>query len=328
MRGMRLSYWLPTFTHGAPDYRRLAETARLVERRGYAGIYLLDHVLPITGVHQSAWLETVVGLGALAAATEAITIGSASMIVGFRHPVLLAKQLASVAVIAGSRLVLGASSGWYAPEYAAFGHSIQERGTLTDETLEATRLLLTEDNASYHGKHWSFGDITIAPRPSRPIPFVVGGGSRTAAAGSARDLPELAPSVLERILRWDGWLAPCSGDEALTYGDLDRVKAGIGRRPDRADFRLMHVQWIHVVDTDDRERALREQLPLFRALMGEQHTDQHFIETYLVGSRQDIRDRVARVRARGFHELIVGPVSHDPRQIDLVFETLAPVCRP
>lgn len=323
---MRLSYWLPTFTQGAPDYRRLDETARLVERRGYAGIYLLDHVLPITGVHQSAWLETVVGLGALAAATEAITIGTASMIVGFRHPVLLAKQLASVAVIAGPRLVLGASSGWYAPEYAAFGHSVRDRGTLTDETLEATRLLLSEDEASYHGRHWSFDDVTIAPRPSEAIPFVVGGGSRTAAAGSALDRPELAPSVLERILRWDGWLAPCSGDEALTYRDLDRVRSGILTRRDAKDFRLIHVQWIQVVDTDDRERALQEQLPLFRALMGEQHTDQHFIETYLVGSRQEIRDRVARLKARGFHELIVGPVTHDPRQVDLVFETLAPVC--
>jgi len=324
---MRLSYWLPTFTEGAPDYRRLGETARLIERRGYAGIYLLDHVLPITGVHQSAWLETVVGLGALAAATDAITIGTASMIVGFRHPVLLAKQLASVAVVAGPRLILGASSGWYAPEYAAFGHSIEDRGTLTDETLEATRLLLSEDDASYRGRHWSFDGITIAPRPSQTIPFVVGGGSRTAAAGSARDLPELAPSVLRRILRWDGWLAPCAGDEALTYRDLDRVMTGLQAKQDRADFRLMHVQWIHAVDTDDREQALHEQLPLFRALMGEQHTDQHFIETYLVGSRQDIRDRVARLRAHGFHELIVGPVTHDPRQVDLIFDMLAPVSR-
>jgi alkanesulfonate monooxygenase SsuD/methylene tetrahydromethanopterin reductase-like flavin-dependent oxidoreductase (luciferase family) len=324
---MRLSYWLPTFTEGAPDYRRLGETARLVERRGYAGVYLLDHILPITGVHQSAWLETVVGLGALAAATDAITIGTASMIVGFRHPVLLAKQLASVAVIAGPRVVLGASSGWYAPEYEAFGRSIADRGTLTDETLEATRHLLTEDNASYHGQHWSFDDITIAPRPARPIPFVVGGGSRTAAAGSTFDLPELAPSVLRRILRWDGWLAPCSGDEAFTYRDLDRVTIGLEEERDPTDFRLMHVQWIHAVDTDDRERALHEQLPLFRALMGEQHTDQHFLETYLVGSRQDIRDRVARLKAHGFHELIVGPVTHDPRQVDLIFEMLAPVCR-
>jgi alkanesulfonate monooxygenase SsuD/methylene tetrahydromethanopterin reductase-like flavin-dependent oxidoreductase (luciferase family) len=325
---MRLSYWLPTFTEGAPDYRRLGETARLVEGRGYAGVYLLDHVLPITGVHQSAWLETVVGLGALAAATDAITIGTASMIVGFRHPVLLAKQLASVAVIAGPRLVLGASSGWYAPEYAAFGQSIEDRGTLTDETLEATRRLLSEDDASYRGRHWSFDGITIAPRPAQTIPFVVGGGSRTATAGSARDLPKLAPSVLRRILRWDGWLAPCSGDEALTNRDLDQVTMGLKAKRDRADFRLMHVQWIHAVDTDDRERALHEQLPLFRALMGEQHTDQHFIETYLVGSRQDIRDRVARLRAHGFHELIVGPVTHDPRQVDLIFDMLAPVCRP
>lgn len=322
---MRLSYWLPTFAHGAPDYRHLRDTARLVERRGYAGIYLLDHVLPITGVHQSAWLETLVGLGALAAATDAITIGTASMIAGFRHPVLLAKQLASVAVLAGPRVVVGASSGWYAPEYEAFGHSIADRGTLTDETLEATRLLLSRNNASYRGRHWSFDDVTIAPRPEQPIPFIVGGGSRTPDAGSGRDLPELAPSVLRRILRWDGWLAPCSGDEALTYADLDRVTTALRAGRDPANFRLAHVQWIHVVDTDDRERALAEQLPLFRSLMGEQHSDRHYVETYLVGSRQDIKDRVTRLRTHGFHELIVGPVTHDPHQADLIYDLLAPV---
>ena len=151
---MRISLWLPTFTHGEPDFTRLPERARLAERLGFDGVYLLDHLLPITGVHASAWLDTTVGLAMLASSTERVTIGSASMVVGFRHPVLLAKQLASVAVLAGPRVVLGAGPGWYAAEFDSVGHRIEERSGRTDECLEALRLLLTGDNVSYEGRFW------------------------------------------------------------------------------------------------------------------------------------------------------------------------------
>lgn len=317
---MKVSLWLPTFTHGDPDFRQIADRAREAERLGYSGIYLLDHLLPISGVHESAWLETMVGLGVLAGCTEEVTLGTASLIVGYRHPVLLAKQLASVASVAGPRVVLGASAGWFGPEYEAFGYRLRERGGRTNETLEATRLLLTNDAVSYEGRYWRFSDVTIAPRPSFSIPFYIGGGSRTKDAGSEADLAVLSPPVLRRISTWDGWLASCAGSDDLTFSDLALVR---DERPDPG-FRLLHVQWTHVVDTEDREEALREQLPLFRDLMGSQHTDRHFRDTYLVGSLSDIRRRVARLRERGFEELILGPVVHDMRQVEMIAELLMP----
>jgi len=325
---LRLSLWLPTFTHGQPRFGNLASRAREAERAGYDGIYLLDHLLPISGVHTSAWLDTVVGLATLAACTERVSIGTASMVVGFRHPVLLAKQFASVAVLAGPRLGLGAGSGWYAPEYEAFGYQVGERGRRTDETLEAFSMLMTQERVSFHGRYWSFDDITIEPRPDTRIPILVAGGSRTVDAGSENDRPRMAPSVLRRIVRWDGWIAPCAGNEELTYRDLDIVQKELReeRVSRQGDFHLTHVQWTHIVDTDDRERALSEQLPLFRSLMGLHHSDQHFIDTYLVGSRQDIQARVSRIRDHGFDEIIVGPVTHDPSQIQLILDTLRPVC--
>jgi alkanesulfonate monooxygenase SsuD/methylene tetrahydromethanopterin reductase-like flavin-dependent oxidoreductase (luciferase family) len=322
---MRLGFWLPTFTVGNPDFRMLGERAREAEAAGFDGVYLLDHLLPIAGVHTSAWLDTIVGLAVLAACTEKVKIGTASMVVGFRHPVLLAKQLASVAVLAGPRLQLGAGSGWYAPEYEAFGYAIKERGARTDETLEAVSMLLSGEPTTYHGRYWSFDEVTIDPVPEERIPILVAGGSRTSDAGSEHDRPEIAPSVLRRILRWDGWIAPCAGKEALTYHDLDIIRRGLSQaRRERSDFQLTHVQWIHAVDTDDRERALEEQLPRFRALMGEHHSDQHFIETYLVGSRSDIQARVRRLREHEFDEVIIGPVTHDPQQTAPIAELVQP----
>lgn len=326
---MRISLWLPTFTHGNPDFRALPERARRAESLGFHGIYLLDHLLPIAGVHASAWLDTVVGLSMLATATERVTIGTASLVAGFRHPVLLAKQLASVAAISGPRLVLGASAGWFAPEYEVFGYRVEDRAGRTDETLEATRLLLARDHVSFEGRYWRFDDITIAPRPEEPVPFLIGGGSRTLAAGSDRDRPVMTPTVLGRIVRWDGWLAPCAGREELTYTDLEQVRraridASTGNPPGERGFVLAHVQWVHLVDTDDREAALQEQLPAFRAMMGSHHSELHFIDTYLLGSVGDILSRIGRLRDQGFEEIILGPVVHDEEQLELIARLLLP----
>jgi alkanesulfonate monooxygenase SsuD/methylene tetrahydromethanopterin reductase-like flavin-dependent oxidoreductase (luciferase family) len=323
---IELSLWLPTYVEGGQDFTSIGKDAAHAEQLGFDGIFLLDHLLPIAGVHRSAWLDTIVGLAAMAVATERVRLGTASMVVGFRHPVYLAKQLASVASIAGPRLVLGAGSGWYGPEYEALGFDVRHRGAMTDETLEAVRLLLSENDVTFHGEYWRFDDVTISPRPADQVPVWVGGGSRAPEAGSDRDVPRMARGVLDRILRWDGWIAPCAGDEAMTYRDLHTVQHA-RRRTDsgRDGFRLAHVQWIHAVETDDRDRALAEQFPRFRALMGEHHSDQHLVDTYLLGSRSDIVERVTRLKDAGFDELIVGPVVRDYAQTQLIAEVLGEV---
>lgn len=323
---MKISLWLPTYNSGDPDFRLMPQQAREAEQLGFDGIYLLDHLLPIEGVHTSAWLETMVGLSAIAAVTDRIPLGTASLVAGLRHPVLLAKQLASIAMIAGQRLRLGAASGWYDREYEALGYDISERGGRTTETLEALHRLLSSDDVAYHGRYWDFDEVTIQPRPAEPIPIFVGGGSRAPEAGSEYDKPEMATSVLERIATWDGWLAPCAGSEAMTYADLELVRDEIvSRRSSDEGFEYLHVQWTHIVDTGDRETALSEQLPRFRTFMGEHHTDDHFIETYLVGSRDDIEARVDRTREAGFDELIVGPVVHGREQVALLADVLLPL---
>ena len=325
---IELSIWLPTYVDGGQDLSSIGKDSAHAEYLGFDGIFLLDHLLPISGVHRSSWLDTIVGLGALAASTERVRLGTASMVVGFRHPVYLAKQLASVASIAGPRLVLGAGSGWYDREYEAMGYDVRRRGAMTDETLDAVRMLLSEDEVSFHGNYWKFDDVTISPRSAAPVPVWVGGGSRAPEAGSDRDVPRMARGVLDRIVRWDGWIAPCAGDEAMTYRDLSTVsgaRSSAGKQP--ASFRLAHVQWTHVVDTEDRERALAEQLPLFRHLMGQHHSVEHFTRTYLLGSRADIVSRVVRLRDAGFHEIIVGPVVRDPGQVELIAGVLGAAAR-
>jgi len=322
---MKIGLWLPTFAAAStrdPDRLPIAAAAR-AEDLGFDSLWTLDHLLPAERVHATSWYDPLIVLAAAAATTESIELGTASLVVGFRHPFALAKQLASIAALAGPRVSLGASSGWYEEEYRLFGYEMRERGPRTDECLRAVRRLLDEPVVTFEGRYWTFVDASLVPRPAWHVPILVGGGSRLPEAGSEYDVPVMAKPVLARIVEHDGWLAPCAGTEALTLADLATVRAATGDAG-KSDFRYLHVQWIHVVDTDDREEALAAQLPALRQIMGHDRSDEHLGQCYLTGSRDDISARISRLRDAGFDELILGPVSADPAQLELIADVALP----
>ena len=83
---------------------------------------------------------------------------------------------------------------------------------------------------------------------------------------------------------------------------------------------MVHVQWVHVVDTDDTDRALAEQFPAFRSMKGDWHTDEHLRASFLMGSVGDIRERLVVLADAGLDEIVIGPVTRDPAQIELLDE--------
>ena len=320
---MRIGLWLPTF---AADTVAAADTgvvnlARLAERCGLAGLWVIDHMLPTKGeVHSGSWYDPIVSLAAAAAVTERLELGTASLVAGPRHPVALAKQVASLAALAGPRVTVGVSSGWAPEEYECFGYQLAERGERTDEVAAVLRRLLEAAPVDSPGPRYPFENVTLVPRPRWRIPILVGGGSRTPESGSAADRAHMAASVLARIERFDGWLAPCAGDEAMTLADLALVNEAVGDRP----FRRVHVQWTHIVDTDDTDLALAEQIPAFGRVMGDRSAA-NLRASYLTGSLSDIADRVSRIAAAGFDDVIVGPVESTPEQVELISELASAV---
>lgn len=322
VKPLEIGLWLPTFGAGivAGADRLILDAARLAERSGFAGLWTIDHPLAGAEIHDVSWLEPLTALSAAAAVTDRIQLGTAVIVAGIRHPIWLAKQLATLAVVAGDRVVLGAASGWYDKEYESLGASIRQRRVRTDECLAATRRLLEESSVTFEGRAWSFEEVSVAPRPDWRIPFYIGGGSRLPDAGSEHDVPRLTPSVLNRITRYEGWLAPCAGSERTTLDDLAQVQAVVD---DVTSFGFTHVQWVHLVDTDDRDRALHEQIPALQAFMGSWHSSEHLQQTYLTGSVGDIRARLQRLHAAGFDHIVVGPVVRDLAQIEMLGGLLA-----
>ncbi|MFC9507770.1 LLM class F420-dependent oxidoreductase [Streptomyces sp. NPDC057002] len=190
----------------------LLEIARAADRSGFDYLASCDHVgIPrgLAAAMSTIWYDPVATLSFLAAATERVRLLSHVAIVGLRHPLLTAKQYATLDHLSGGRLVLGVGAGHVQEEFEALGVDFRQRGAVLDECLDALRAALgPEEFPEHHGKLYAFEGLGQRPRPAQDhVPLWVGGSS---------------PAALRRAaLKGDGWLP--QGDPR------DRLPAQIAR---------------------------------------------------------------------------------------------------
>ncbi|OLT20413.1 hypothetical protein BJF78_09710 [Pseudonocardia sp. CNS-139] len=172
-----------------------ARVAERAEELGYDSLWAGEHVvLPSPRVAASPMepgdpiLDPVVLLSHLAARTRRVRLGTGVIVLPQRNPLVLAKQLATLDVLSGGRLVVGVGAGYLEPELTAIGVPMDERGARTDEYLAAMRALWTQDAPEYAGKHVRFAGVDAHPRPvQQPLPVVIGGHTPAAHRRAARD---------------------------------------------------------------------------------------------------------------------------------------------
>jgi probable F420-dependent oxidoreductase len=165
----------------------IVEQARLAERLGYAGVWLPDHLLPPEryGDVYGGVYEPLVVLSHLAAVTERIVLGTTVIIVPLREPVLLAKQLATLERLAPGRVVFGLGIGWEKREFEAIGVPFSERGPRTDAAVDLIRAL-HDGHPPSTTRFFGSGAGIFEPRPTAPIPLMVGGMSAAAMRRTVR----------------------------------------------------------------------------------------------------------------------------------------------
>src|SRR6476619_5738056 len=126
-----------------------------------------DYAAPGNQDPATPWPDSIVLASAITAATTTIRIALAAVIAPLRHPLLLAKQLATLDLLAEGRLVVQPTVSWSAHEYAALGVPFTRRGAILDEQLEATSAAWTDTPASYHGGCLSLQRVYVEPKPHR-----------------------------------------------------------------------------------------------------------------------------------------------------------------
>jgi probable F420-dependent oxidoreductase len=181
-------------SHACADPQGAERIATLAEQLGYDSLWAGEHVvLPSPRVDPSPMdpdepiLDPLVALAHLAAVTERILLGTGIIILPQRNPLVLAKQVATLDVLTGGRLILGLGVGYLEPELRALDVPLAGRGPRAVEYLEAMRSLWQDDAPAYRGRYVEFEGVDAHPRPvQNPLPVVMGGHSAAAHVRAAR----------------------------------------------------------------------------------------------------------------------------------------------
>jgi probable F420-dependent oxidoreductase len=205
-----------------PD--ELVAAVRAAEEAGFDSVWAGEHiVLPDPQVPPSPMgpqdpaLDSLLALTWAAAHSTTMRLATGIVILPQRNPLVLAKEVATLDVLSGGRVMLGVGAGYLEPEFRAIGANFAERGAVTDEYLDALHALWYDDHPEYRGRFVDFAGVDAHPRPvQQPIPLVVGGHTRPAYR-----------RAVARAHGWYGyWLTPddVAGSLAGLHAASDRVE--------------------------------------------------------------------------------------------------------
>jgi probable F420-dependent oxidoreductase len=167
--------------------RRAAERA---EDLGLSDVWVSEHIIvPRADFPRSPlFYDPVLSLTWAAAVTRRVRLGTSVLVLPMRHPLPLAKELATLQNFSEGRLILGAGVGWLAAEFAALGVPFNERGRRLDEGIALMRAVWSEDPVTFHGKYVpaNLDAMTMRPFPETPIPIWFGARSEAAFRRTVR----------------------------------------------------------------------------------------------------------------------------------------------
>jgi probable F420-dependent oxidoreductase len=172
------------FRQGVPDIHHMKSNARRVEQLGFDAVWSGDHL-----IMHNPMMDVMTVLATYAAVTERVRIGTSVYLMPLRHPIVTAKQVASLDLLSDGRFIFGVGvGGEIAREFEAVGVPVRERGRRTDEGLEILTRVLSQDHVTYAGKHYQIHDVTLVPLPQQqPYPPIwIGGRSEAAVRRAAR----------------------------------------------------------------------------------------------------------------------------------------------
>ncbi len=199
-------------TSGAfSDPTLLGQLAVTAERCGFDSLWSVEHVaIPVPhapyagskdgkmpGGDDVAIPDPLIPLAYAAAITKTIKLATGILILPQRHPIYTAKEVATVDLLSGGRVILGIGSGWMKEEFEALGINFHHRGAMTDEAIQALRALWRDGTSSFAGQHFKFGPLYSCPKPvRRDVPIHVGGHSTAAAKRAGRYGDGFFPTVM------------------------------------------------------------------------------------------------------------------------------------
>jgi len=227
-----------TMTSGR-DLQTLVRWAREAEDAGFDSVMISEHVvlgpgagaegrmanpreyaLPGNQDPATPWPSSLVLLSAVAAVTSRVRLVAGAVIAPLRHPLLAAREIGTLDLLSGGRLVVLPTVSWHREEYEALGVPFHQRGALLDEHLEVWRLCWGPSPISYHGRHYRFDEVYLEPGAftERGPQLWLGGGT-------------MSPKIVERVVRHGDGFNPLGVRTDEEMAVLRAALAAAGRDP-------------------------------------------------------------------------------------------------
>ena len=335
--GARVSVRPPGWISGeGAAFEDVLGWAERAEGLGFDGVFFGDRFLSEAvsdgaAVYAASMLDVTVLVSAVLARTTTLRVGPLVLVLPFRHPVQLAKTLASMHAASGGRLVLGAGLGWNPKEFEVLGVPMAERGARFEETVTILRALWSGERTRHEGRFWRFDDVQVRPSLVSNAPPVwlasFSPGSALDWGGDARDFPAVIHRQLDRVGRLaDGWVPlvysasakrRLSGEALRTAWALVQEAAVRAGRPE-GSVDLVFSDWVYVLDGPGAEERCQAALARFFA-----GTWDDALRTYTIGTADEVAQRIhahtAPSRSLGeVAEYILTPLSGEPDQLELL----------
>jgi probable F420-dependent oxidoreductase len=282
--------------HGPFEGRSWNDTVREVEALGYSTMFVPDHF--------DEGFGPIAAMASAAAVTTTLNVGSLVFDCDYRHPAVLAREMATIDAISEGRLELGLGAGWKRWDYDVAGIAMEAPKVRVDRMIEHTKIikaLFAEEPVTFAGEHYRITDLPGTPRPYRPggPPIIIGGGAKRVLrfAGATADIVGLNASV------HSGEVDTAAAHDALA----DRIDEKYGWLREGAGDRFDDIEvnaWLSVAEVTDDTAG-------FSALIGELFTAdaKDVLETplTLIGSIAECADRLRARRERWGYSYTVIP---------------------
>ena len=292
--------------------------ARTCERLGFEALLTSDHYLSVVTTEEPGSNDAWTLLGALAASTERLRLGTMVSPVTFRLPAVLAKAATTVDRISGGRVELGMGAGWWDQEHRTHGipfPATPERFEMLEEQLEIVHGLWSEDVFSFEGRYYALQGCRFLPKPvQRPHPPIVLGGKG-------------GPRLARLVARWADGYNRVGGTPDELRASIERVGDAVDRAGrDCASVTMSFMTWVFVGRTDaewrDRADRARRMDPTAGSL--EEYLDD-ISRDCIVGTVDQAIERMNEYAATGVQRFVLNhELFDDLDQIELLAQEIIP----
>lgn len=306
-----LGFQIPGFTYPVPDeqlFETVAGIAGAAEAAGFHSVWVMDHFeqLPMLGGVDEPILEGYTTLGALAARTSTVELGTLVTGVTYRNPALVAKIVSTLDVISRGRAILGIGAAWFEEEHEAYGYGsllpAGERLDRLEEALEICRAMFTEERPTFEGRYYAIHEARNVPRPIREggPPILVGGGGEKRTLRLVAEHADMCNIFATR-----------PEDVRHKLDVLEKHCGDVGRDPDE----IVKTALVTLVTGPDRAVAEERKRSLLESMGVDEEVASEFA---VMGPPDRVTEQVAALREAGLDGIIVNLGREDAADLETV----------